>query len=77
MSKKQEKQLKELLDHVNAMLKHRFNTNFHYEVQTENNIKKFVKVYESNTEPEVYIDNVKVSELIPIITMIGAVLQDI
>lgn len=71
-----DKQVKQILEHINHVIKIRFNCSFQYEVKKENRSNKLIKVSDSQ-EPEVYIESAKTSELLPILMIIDTVLSEI
>ena len=71
------KQVNQILEHINHVIKYRFNCSFHYEIQKENKSNKLIKVFDTNEESEVYIDSAKTSELLPILMVIDTILSDI
>jgi endo-alpha-1,4-polygalactosaminidase (GH114 family) len=70
-------QTKQILDHINNVIKVRFNCGFQYEIQKEGRSNKLIKVYDTTQEPEVYIESAKTSELLPILMVIDTVLSEI
>jgi hypothetical protein len=71
-----DKQAKQILEHINHVIKTRFNCNFQYEVKKQNRSNQLIKVY-ADQEPEVYIESAKTSELLPILMIIDTVLSEI
>ena len=71
------KQVNEILEHINHVIKTRFNCSFQYEIQKENRSNKLIKVFDTNEESEVYIESAKTSELLPILMVIDTILSDI
>ncbi|MDF2736167.1 MAG: hypothetical protein K0S93_23 [Nitrososphaeraceae archaeon] len=72
-----DKQVKQILEHINHVIKVRFNCGFQYEVKKENRSNQLIKVYDTDQESEVYIESAKTSELLPILMVIDTVLTEI
>ena len=69
-----------LIDNINFKLRTRFNSDFHYEIQDTKirNTKKgksFVKV--SEKEQEIYVSQCTPSEMLTLLTILSAVIDDL